>query len=247
MDTGDRLRFAREYAGLDRDELGVALGVTYETVRSWEAGESTPRHKKFAEIASATGVIEAWLASDSGPACYDEEGYARRPVLHEDGEFLCETSGTGTDYEINQAVRDVRSYGYVTSRVPLVDWVAADRFSELKGHDELGNKHNWVQAVSVSGLAYALTVRGDSMANPYGNPTFPDGTIIVVDPREALLNGRFIIAKIPEDAEATFKRYEKEGGQVWLRPLNPKYDPIRAGSDIVFCGVVVGKAYERLV
>ena len=245
MDTGDRIRFAREFAILGRGEFGDALDVTYETVRSWEAGASTPRHKRFAEIASLTGVIEAWLASGSGPAYYDEGGHGQRPVLHEDGEFLTEIVGTEADYEINQAMRDIRSYGRTVRRVPMIDWVAAGHQSVAIS--ELDDGRSWVAAFDVSTRAYALTVHGDSMTNLYGRSSFPDGTVIVVDPEQVLLNGRFVIAKLPEDSEAMFRRYEKEGGQVWLRPLNPEYAPILIKSEMLVCGVVVGKAYERLV
>lgn len=40
---GDRLRKARVYAGIDRDEMAASLGVTPGAVSHWEGDRSRPR------------------------------------------------------------------------------------------------------------------------------------------------------------------------------------------------------------
>lgn len=43
LDTvGNRLRVAREAAGLSRDDVCMALDVPYRTLQNWETGQSKP-------------------------------------------------------------------------------------------------------------------------------------------------------------------------------------------------------------
>lgn len=72
MDIHQRIRIARNYAGLSIPEFADAMGVTYEAARSWESGGSQPRPGRYAKIAEVTGVREAWVASGSGALTDDE-------------------------------------------------------------------------------------------------------------------------------------------------------------------------------
>lgn len=41
----------------------------------------------------------------------------------------------------------------------------------------------WVYTTAlVSEMAFALRVRGDSMTNPLGSPSIPEGSIVIVEP-----------------------------------------------------------------
>jgi transcriptional regulator with XRE-family HTH domain len=61
---GDRLRKAREVAGIRQDEIAERLGVSPATISNWETGT---RHARGGEInmvgrwARETRVSEAWL------------------------------------------------------------------------------------------------------------------------------------------------------------------------------------------
>lgn len=62
MNIKDRIRTAREGAGLSQSGLAKKLGVTPQAVQSWEDPEgATPRISKIKAIAEATGVNESWL------------------------------------------------------------------------------------------------------------------------------------------------------------------------------------------
>lgn len=70
MKIGDRIKKARETAGLSMDELAEKLGVTYETVRGWEKHKAVPRPSKYSSIADALGISEGRLVlgiADKGP------------------------------------------------------------------------------------------------------------------------------------------------------------------------------------
>jgi len=111
--------------------------------------------------------------------------------------------------------------------VPLISWVQAGSWGDISVHSPGQEDGGWEVVetdVSVTGDAFALLVSGDSMTSPYpGARSFPDGTIIVVDPGRAAQAGDFVIAKDVEDQRATFKQLVTDGVRWFLKPLNPAY------------------------
>jgi transcriptional regulator with XRE-family HTH domain len=67
--VGDRLRKARETAGLDQTELADAMGVSRRTVSTYEVGgeEITRKRIVLNAWALATGVSVEWLVGSDGP------------------------------------------------------------------------------------------------------------------------------------------------------------------------------------
>jgi len=62
-DTAGKARFTangfksmREKLGLSGQDIGVLLGVTAQTVYSWEAGKSSPRGQQLARIVTLRGL-----------------------------------------------------------------------------------------------------------------------------------------------------------------------------------------------
>jgi len=78
-------------------------------------------------------------------------------------------------------------------------------------------------------------VHGDSMASESGD-SFPEGSIIVVEPDLEVLPGDYVIA-LNEHAQTTFKQLVRDGGEFYLRPLNPRY-PIKPLGAARVIGVV---------
>lgn len=74
-------------------------------------------------------------------------------------------------------------------------------------------------------------------------PEFADGDIILVDPHKQPENGQFVIAKLLDTNEATFKKYVIDAGVISLHPLNyPKHQPIHLnGRKALIVGVVIAK------
>jgi len=128
-------------------------------------------------------------------------------------------------------------------RIPLISWVQAGGWKDAADPYARGTADEWVTTHSKVGrLAFALRVRGDSMTNPRGEPSFPDGTVIVVDPHRPADSGSLVVARLERDQEATFKRLAIDGGQRLLVPLNPQFPAIPIDQDCTMCGVVVSKA-----
>ncbi len=58
----DRLREAREVAGLTQQQLADKIGIQVSSICRYEKGQ-TPRLGRVAELASALGVSVNWLAT----------------------------------------------------------------------------------------------------------------------------------------------------------------------------------------
>ncbi|WP_444914658.1 helix-turn-helix domain-containing protein [Microbulbifer sp. TRSA007] len=129
----------------------------------------------------------------------------------------------------------------IQGRVPLISWVQAGAFCESIDLFEPGDAEDWIPCPSNhSDRTFALRVQGDSMTSPYpGQKSYPEGTIVFVDPDKPLINGCRVIAKL--NGEATFKTYAEDMGHIYLRPINPTYAPMDiTGKNVSFCGVIIG-------
>jgi SOS-response transcriptional repressor LexA len=129
----------------------------------------------------------------------------------------------------------------IQGRVPLISWVQAGAFCETIDLFEPGDAEDWMPCpVKHSDRTYALRIQGDSMTSPYpGQKSYPQGTIIFVDPDKPLVNGCRVIAKL--NGEATFKTYAEDMGHIYLRPINPTYSPMDVtDKEVTFCGVIIG-------
>ena len=82
------------------------------------------------------------------------------------------------------------------------------------------------------GTLFLLKVVGDSMVEA----AICDGDWVVVRQQNVANNGDIVAAMI--DGEATVKTFKRAGGQVWLMPHNPAFDPI-PGNDATVLGKVV--------
>ena len=141
-----------------------------------------------------------------------------------------------------QEPRPVRA----VSRVPVISWVAAGAWQEAFDPYAPGDGHRWEElAEQVSARAFALEVRGDSMEDPGGRFSFPEGCLIVLDPERKLKAGDFAVFRNNDWDEATFKQYVVDGGQKLLKPLNPRYRAQSMPPGTVMVGVVTLKIEKQ--
>lgn len=128
--------------------------------------------------------------------------------------------------------------------VPLISFVQAGNWTEISDPYQPGVAEEWFPCPAKHGpRAYCLVVRGDSMSNPGNKPSYDQGDIIFVDPDHQPVSGDRVIVRLDDDKEATFKQYIEEGGQKYLKALNPEWKPryIEVNEEADFCGVVIGK------
>jgi SOS-response transcriptional repressor LexA len=101
----------------------------------------------------------------------------------------------------------------------------------------------WIDvSKKVGPSAFARKVVGDSMANPAGSPSFPEGMTIIIDPDAKADHRLFVLAQHKETKALIFRQLLVESGTHYLKPLNPQF-PI-ANMDAYD---VVGVAVQAMI
>ena len=121
----------------------------------------------------------------------------------------------------------------IKGQVPLISWVQAGNWGGVIDNLAAGDGERIETSAHIKEHTYALRVRGDSM-----EPKFPDGAILIVEPDEDPMPGKYVIVRQNGDSEATFKQLVKDGDHLYLKPLNSRYPILELRKDAVFCGVV---------
>lgn len=175
-------------------ELARAMKMSPGAVSQWRnGGIKSLRVETAAKLEKITGYSAVWLGSGKGPK-------------------MAPTTN----------IQSVTTLG----RVPLISWVAAGNLGEITDMYQPGEAEQWIDAYETQPgeQAFALRVDGDSMTSPYpGEVSFPDGSIIIVDPSRACDAGDYVVAKDVATQKATFKKLVHDGGRWFLKPLNPAY------------------------
>lgn len=207
--------------GWDQSEFAERLGVDRANVTNWKNRRLPP--ERFKQVADLFGRTVDELIGEAPAAAGQHAG----PPEARAGLVLSLENAERAD---------------AGRPIPVISWVQAGELSGVEDPHPPGEADEWVQAVhSRPGpRAFALRVVGDSMTNPVDGPSFPEGTILIVDPEVAPDPGRFVIAKDIDTHKASFKRLMSDGLRWYLRPLNPAY-PTREIDDpaLRVIGVVV--------
>lgn len=122
--------------------------------------------------------------------------------------------------------------------VPVVGLVQAGAFSASEdGGFPAGAADAFVYTDQKARNLFAVRVINDSM-----EPEFHEGDVLIVNPNLTPQSGDYVIAKLPAENEATFKKLVVHDKLVILRPLNPRYADIVLDAKKV---ELVGKVVER--
>lgn len=216
---GAAIRRRREHLEMGQKALAEVSGLEQGNISRMERGLQDIPHDKIVAVAKALGTTPG--------------------RLYLDAETLgLEVAEGGTAYQLTQEL-GVR-------HIPLISWVEAGSFAEAVDSYARGTGKKMIQtSLKVGRLAYALEVHGNSMNNPRDERrSFPNGTVIIVDPAREIRNGALIVARIEDEAETTFKQYVEDAGRRMLVPLNPQFPVIPIDQPLIYCGTVVGKAEE---
>lgn len=124
---------------------------------------------------------------------------------------------------------------------PLISWVSAGAWSEAVEPYSVDEIDEWYESeVHVSGDAFWLRVKGDSMTSPVGL-SIPEGTLVLVDTGREAKNGSLVIAKLTDANEATFKKLviDEGMGERYLQPLNPSQGRVKINGNCRIIGVAI--------
>lgn len=124
-------------------------------------------------------------------------------------------------------------------RYPLISWVAAGARAESPAGLVPVNSEEYIASTENAGDGgYWLEVKGASMTAST-NPSFPEGTRILVQPEGFdLVSGKFYIAQ-HVDGETTFKQYVYDAGWEYLAPLNPAFRTVNMDDSWEVIGRVI--------
>lgn len=135
---------------------------------------------------------------------------------------------------------------------PLLSSVQAGMWTELCDSFTREDAQDWYPSTkSLGPCGYMLRVKGRSMENPGGSPSFTEGMILHINPDLDPTPGLYVIVRRSCSDEATFKRYIHIEGVPYLEAINPdwpkdqKYLKLMPGD--VWCGVVVDASLGGLV
>lgn len=180
--------------------------------------------QQFAEATGVTrGAVQQW-EKPGGTA--PKRGNQQR-VADVLGISVAELVSGGSNLSAGRP--DMRLSVPLVSEVEAGNYTAIDNFKPKKGFEAVP------VSVEVKRHTYALRVHGDSMVSDTGD-SFPDGSIIIVEPEMEWLAGDYVIA-LNGANHTTFKQLVTDAGEFFLKPLNPRY-PIRPLGDATVIGVV---------
>lgn len=211
MKMNERIRTRRKELKLTQAVLGKLVGVNRVTVTGWESGDYAPGGSNLQALAAALKCNPQWLIDGVG----DPESDA-------------------------PPMRPTDKFG--VKQIPVLSWVQAGEWTESGMSVTQDDIHEWIfTTASISDEGFALRVRGDSMTNPNGAPSIPEGSLVIVDPDYGSpyeVNGRIVVARIDGSTEATLKKFVIDGPLKYLVPLNPNYRVLEVNGNCRLVGVV---------
>lgn len=122
---------------------------------------------------------------------------------------------------------------------PVLSSVQAGAWCEACEPYTLRDIDLWLESdAHIQGDAFWLEVEGDSMTAPVGL-SVPEGTFVLFDTGREPVNGSLVIAKLSDSNEATFKKLIIDGGQKYLKGLNPAWPLVPVNGNCKTIGVAV--------
>lgn len=122
---------------------------------------------------------------------------------------------------------------------PFISWVQAGRWTEAPGPFAVQDAEDWLPCpVRCGPRTFVLQVQGASMEDK-----FYSGDLIFVDPDAQPTDKSFVVVRLGDGNESTFKQLIIEGHRRYLRAYNARWpEPIiEIDNSTILCGVVVFK------
>ena len=241
------IRQAKEN-GYTQAKIGEEAGVTPQAVGQWaRSGKVT--NANLAILARLAGISLDWFYETPRVG----EALAALPKV---GDAYHQSAKSGrTRSAVNDADEPAESHHNVQAapqpiryhRYPVISRVQAGAWTECVTPYEPGAEpHEEASDYRAQGKAFWLEVKGDSMTAPPGStPSIPEGTLVLFDTGIDAVPGKLVAALLSDSNEATFKKLIEDGGQRFLKALNPAYPLIPINGNCRILGVAV-EAKTRL-
>lgn len=240
-DLGSRLKKLREAKKLTQQQVADEIGVSRVAVTKWENGQTS--NIKFENLLSLSELFEI-----SVEKLIRGDKRRGKQTLSSSSTFqILEHPQEKNEQETTQPPPELTNIEKIEidvlkKDVPLISWVQAGDWCEAINNFESGDAEKWLPCPTChSEKTFALRVRGISMFNPDGDYSFKEGEIIYVDPERQPLNGSFVVVRLEDKNEVTFKQLIIEGEHKYLQAINPDWPKkiIEIDGNATICGVVI--------
>jgi SOS-response transcriptional repressor LexA len=106
--------------------------------------------------------------------------------------------------------------------IPHLTWEEAAHWPERKLELE-STVDRWTATdATVSNEAFALTMEGDSMY-----PRFPEGTLLIIDPKESIYHRAFVVLLSGKQSKPLFKQILINGSEYFIKSLHKDFKEIK--------------------
>ncbi|ROJ31576.1 repressor [Morganella morganii] len=128
-------------------------------------------------------------------------------------------------------------------QIPVISAVQAGDWTSTYAAATIDDVLRWVNTTArVSESAFGLDVKGDSMTNPNGAPTIPEGSTVIVETQFGSIEdlyGKIVVAILDGTSDATIKKLVWDAPYTYLIPLNPNFKPIVVNGNCRIIGRVI--------
>ncbi len=191
---GERIRKIRKAHGLTQEAFGKLIGAKWYRIKDLERGKIKKFSLTEAKVLEIKlGINHDWLLTGEGEMLNE-------PVVEDNSNVYMSRK------------KPVKQAGNVYP-VPLISWMYAGEALETEEWPPDKTERIVYTFKKVGKRAFALKVKGDSMADRY----LP-GDIIIVEPDLECQTGDPCVILV--NSKATFKIFMNDGDTVILKPLN---------------------------
>lgn len=220
MQIGDRISSEMASKNWSEGELSRRSGVPQPTIHRIIAGESkSPKRENIEKISKALKVPVEWLWV---------------------GGVRSDLANT-FDANVEPAVGPIRFFEY-----PEISWVQAGIAVEAIEFVNIAACEKHPSDAWAGPNGFWLKVKGPSMT-AHGGISFVEGMVILVAPGFDVESGNYVVAKLIDSNEATFKQFIWDSGRAYLKPLNPAFPTIEVDDAWQIVGKVVDAKWPRSV
>lgn len=183
------------------------------------------------DVANSAGTTQATLQRiESGQVRNPRNLDSLAEALQTSPEFL--RFGVG-DMDNATVMANASNY------LPLISFVQAGAWSDINEID-VTDARLYPCPIKCSVNSFIVKVEGESML-----PEFTPGTLLYVDPEAAYDNLSYVVARLDDENQATFKQLIIDGNKKYLKAINPdwpnKFIEINGNCTIVGKVVFTGK------
>lgn len=137
---------------------------------------------------------------------------------------------TGEEPDAKTTVRFTEEERFMR-KLPLITYAQAAQWDALSKDMDAIKTDEWpVTTMQLGPRSFALKMQGDSMTNPAGYPSIPEGSLIFIDPDAEIEDGKIVVAKSDKSDTVAIKKLVLDFEDITLRSLNTGYTAFKLDS-----------------